>query len=99
MQKLDDESGGQRINHGHAEDDHERVMGRKGSFSRLIQTERILEHIHLNEDNRAGGTGFCQIRSLSASDVRSVGKNKGDKGDADIPRIGKHRTVLKGFFF
>ena len=70
-------------------------MGGKASLSCLIKTEGIQKHIHLYQDERAYGCSFRQIRRPVFRDIRSVGENKGNQGDTDISRIGKHGAVFK----
>lgn len=72
-------------------------MGGKASLSCLIKTEGIQKHIHLYQDERAYGCSFRQIRRPAFRDIRSVGENKGNQGDTDISRIGKHGAVFKSF--
>ena len=72
-------------------------MGRKASFSRLIETKGIQKHIHLYQNESAYGCRFCQIRRPAFRGIRGIGEDKGNQGDTDISRIGKHGAVFKSF--
>ena len=81
------------------EDHRNRISRREPAFSRLIEAKGIQEHIHLYKHHGSRRTGHGQVGQFPIHDIRSIGKNESNQGDAYISIIGKHGAVFQRFNF
>lgn len=96
---FDGKNGHQRINDRHMEDYGKRIPRGEPSLSRLVESQGIQEHIHLDQHHGSCRRSHSKIGRFSVHNVGGIGENESDQGDADISIIGKHGAVLESFDF